>query len=1420
MEGASPIEGERRPGSGAIPEIDPLGILRGISDGITVQEAGGRLVYVNEAAARLSGYESAAEMLAAPIDNLLGRFELMDEEGHPITRENFPGARVMRGEDVGGESIIRFRIVATGEERWSSVRAIALPGPDGSPGFIVNTFRDITERKEDERRLRFLTTASELLASSLDYQATLTSVARLAVPHIADWCAIDMLTPGGGIERLAVAHIDPEKVKWAHELQRRYPIDINAPTGAPYVIRTGEHEFYPVITEEMILAATQSEEDLKIIREIGFSSVMTLPLTVHGRTLGALSLVSAESGKHYTEADLRLAQDLARRAAVAVENARLHREAEEQRERLRVTLSSIGDAVIATDTAGRITFMNPVAERLTAWGLPEATGRDLTEIFPIVNEVTRTTVENPVDRVIATGAVVGLANHTVLLARDRTELPIDDSAAPIRDEDGRMMGVVLVFHDVTERRQGERERAALLAREQEARALAEQSERRYRTLAEARPQIVWTARPDGSIDYFNPQWYDYTGQREEEAEGWGWEPAIHPDDRDAAMGAWGRSLASGEPFQAELRLRRGADGAYRWYLARAVAMLDEKGEIVQWIGTSTDIDDQKRAEERLEFLAGASELLASSLDYQTTLASVAALAVPHIADWCAVDMLTDDGSVERLAAAHNDPAKLKWARELYDSYPPDLDAPAGLGLTLRTGRSEFYPEVTPAMLEGAARDAGELEMFREIGFTSVMVVPLVVSGRTIGSISFVAAESGKRFNESDMRLAEDLARRASTAIESAELYARAQEEIAERKRAEEEMRVSEVRFRTLIEQSPLSIQIFDRQGNCIHANVAWEALWGTSRESLAGYNILEDEQAARTGITEHFRRAFDGEIATLPMVYYDPAEIGRPGRPRWIRVFLYGVRDEHGNVHEVVQKTEDITEWKRAEAAVRESEGRFRMMADSAPVLIWMSDPDALRTYVNQEWLGFTGRRVEQELGEGWTEGIHPDDRERCLATYHEAFDARTHFSMEYRLRRHNGEYRWLLDTGVPRVTTDGIFAGYIGSCIDITDRKNYEIELRKAKEAAEAANNAKDQFLAVLSHELRTPLTPVLTVAHVLREEQGLPEDIRSYVEIIHRNVELEARLIDDLLDLTRIEKGKLQLNLDTVDAHVLVNNVLQIYRSEIHGKQLDITVDLRAARHMVRADSARLQQIFWNLVKNAVKFTQPKGAITIRSNNDEKGNLLVEVVDSGIGIDPEVLPRIFDAFEQGEQNITRRFGGLGLGLAISKALIDMHHGHLTAESGGSGMGSTFTVELATAEPATAPPPGEQIAAPEESAPPPTRILLVDDHADTSKVMKVLLERRGYSVTTAADVASALEAATTQKFDLLISDIGLPDGSGHDLMRMLVERGIRLKAIALSGFGMEEDIRRSREVGFIEHLTKPVNFGKLHEMIERLLTR
>src|SRR6516164_5134959 len=385
-----------------------------------------------------------------------------------------------------------------------------------------------------------------------------------------------------------------------------------------------------------------------------------------------------------------------------------------------------------------------------------------------------------------------------------------------------------------------------------------------------------------------------------------------------------------------------------------------------------------------------------------------------------------------------------------------------------------------------------------------------------------------------------------------------------------------------------------------------------------------------------------------------------------------------------------------------------------------------------------------------------------------------------------------------------------------MAERRRVEEELHQQKSIVEAANRTKDHFLAMLSHELRTPLTPVISALESLETEPTQTEDTRASLAMIRRNIELETQLIDDLLDFTRIARDKMQLRFVPLDAHQAVLNVVEICRAEARSKKLHVQLNLRAKSCHVTADAAKFQQIIWNLLKNAIKFTPEGGDVTISSENPSETVFAVTVRDTGIGMEVEVMQRIFDPFEQGNRSFEHRFVGLGLGLAISKSLAQAHGGTLTAHSEGRDRGSTFIFSMPTLSPAEISTVAGRVSS--EASQHGLKILLVDDHEDTCAALEKLLVRRGHLVAATHNLRSAMEAAVRNKFDLLISDIALPDGTGMDLMMQL--RAIsNVPGIAISGFGNNGDIERSLQAGFSEHLIKPIKLGNLEAAIERALS-
>jgi signal transduction histidine kinase/ActR/RegA family two-component response regulator len=376
-------------------------------------------------------------------------------------------------------------------------------------------------------------------------------------------------------------------------------------------------------------------------------------------------------------------------------------------------------------------------------------------------------------------------------------------------------------------------------------------------------------------------------------------------------------------------------------------------------------------------------------------------------------------------------------------------------------------------------------------------------------------------------------------------------------------------------------------------------------------------------------------------------------------------------------------------------------------------------------------------------------------------------------------------------------------------------------RQQAEAANAAKDRFLADLAHELRTPLTPVLWTVTLLAADRRLDDQQREDLEVARRNIGLATRLIDDLLDVARIARGKVCLKRRAVDIRLILRQAANVCRSDLEQRRLALTLDLPEEGCWVDGDESRLEQVFWNLLKNAAKFTPCEGHIRLRCQADGD-QIVAEVCDDGIGIEPHLLPRLFDAFEQGDAAHDSKFGGLGLGLTISKGLVELHGGAISGHSAGRGRGATFTVRLPIVLPQTATPepaavPATEMSADEANAQPPAgnpRILLVEDHLDTARLMARLLRSRGYEVYTAGTIAEANQQFSQRTFDLLISGLGLPDGSGLDLMSALRAHGCDVRGIALTGYGQDQDIYRTRQAGFSTHLTKPIDARKLEAAI------
>ena len=616
---------------------------------------------------------------------------------------------------------------------------------------------------------------------------------------------------------------------------------------------------------------------------------------------------------------------------------------------------------------------------------------------------------------------------------------------------------------------------------------------------------------------------------------------------------------------------------------------------------------------------------------------------------------------------------------------------------------------------------------------------------------------------------------------------------------------------------------------------------------------------------------------------------------------------------------------------LEESEERFRRLADAAPALIWISGPDKLCTWFNRQWLEFVGRPMEQELGNGWTENVHPEDFDRCLRTYLQAFDARQPFSMEYRLRRHDGEYRWVLDNGTPSYGSNGDFMGYVGSAIDISERRcaqealeaaNLQLQIitdtmpapvtrcsrdlhylwvskpysewigrpqseivghpiseilgeeafrnllprfrkvlagepvqyeeqvnfrgigprwihavytptidaeghvdgwvaivhditeRKQLEDARESGRRKDEFLAILAHELRNPLAPVRNAVHILRMQGAPIADLEWARDAIDRQMKHMGRLIDDLLDLSRIAKNVLELRTEQVELNKVLEAAVETSRPLIEAAGHRLDVSLLPDPVYLDADNVRLAQVFSNLLNNAAKYSERPGTIALTASR-EGDHVVVSVRDDGIGIPKVMLEQIFEMFSQVEGPVERRQGGLGIGLTIAKRLVDMHGGTIEAHSDGLGKGSEFIVRLPmlasvvrTSRPATA-----GIADTEAKK---CRVLVADDNMDAAISLSRMLSLLHYETRAAYDGLQAVQTAGEFLPDVVLLDIGMPKLSGYDVARRIREApwGKDMVLIAVTGWGQAKDKTRAREAGFKHHLIKPVDPSALAQLL------
>jgi PAS domain S-box-containing protein len=1018
------------------------------------------------------------------------------------------------------------------------------------------------------------------------------------------------------------------------------------------------------------------------------------------------------------------------------------RQAEEDLRRneelLATTLRSIGDAVITTDRAGHITFMNPAAEAVTGWNEAEVKGRPVEEVFNIIDEETRNRVDSPVASVLRDGMTVELANHTILIAKDGHEVPIENSGAPIAHLGGKIAGVVLVFRDVTEKRRVETEAARLTA-------LIDNQRQHLQAVVASVPGIVWETwgQPDKAgqrLDFVSDYVETMLGYSVEQ---WlstpqFWHSIVHDEDKERATSEAAAIFAGGKGGASQFRLVT-KDGSILWVEARSVVITDDHGNPIGMRGVTMDITPRKQKEASERFLAEAGTALASSLEYEETLSNVARLAVPQFADWCAVDIRDSTGKLNRLAVAHVDPYKIRWAYEIERRYPTETAAPNGIYNVLRTGRSEFYPDVRDEMLVQSARDDEHLRILRQIGFRSVMIVPLKAWERALGVMIFVNSDSNRHHTEEDLHLAEELAHRAALAVDNAQLYRMERET---RKAAEETS----------------------------------ERL--TRLQSLSGAlsQAMTAEEVARAVIEQGLA--------------YSSADAG-------IVVLSTADETELEIVQTVGFPNEVDAEWKRfpADARVPIAEA----VRSRSPVILESSD----------DW-----SNDHSELGP-----LQSVTGTRALTAFPLIVEGRAIGALGWafpKLQKFNDD-------------DHAFMLALAQQCAQALRRAGlYETELRLRTEA-ETANRIKDEFLATVSHELRTPLTAIVGWSSMLRGKSLDSTSAARALETIERNAKAQNRIIEDLLDVSRIITGKLRLDAVPTEITPIVEMALEVIRPTAISKQITVSATLDWDTGVIFGDPARVQQMLWNLLSNAVKFTPAGGQVDITLRHT-KTHAQIIIKDTGPGINSDFLPFIFDRFRQADGSITRTHGGLGLGLAIVRHLAEMHGGSVRAESGGLGKGATFILELPLVTTGLAGFTRGEISTSTSYTPEVAQatsltgadVLIIEDEADTRHLLKEILEQAGAIVRTGTSAAEARTQLAQREPDILISDIGMPDEDGYSLIQSLRElrsgMGATVPAIAMTAYVSEEDRMRALLAGFQVHLAKPVNPVELIGVVSALL--
>ena len=928
---------------------------------------------------------------------------------------------------------------------------------------------------------------------------------------------------------------------------------------------------------------------------------------------------------------------------------RAERSLREQADLLRTTLASIGDAVISTDTEGRVRDMNRVAESLTGWSAAEAQGRPLGEVFRVVNETTRQPVENPADRARREGVVVGLANHSILLAKDGREIPIDDSAAPIRTRTGEILGCVLVFRDITERRHAENR---LRAKEAE-----------LRTIFDRSPFFLTRCSRDLRYQYVSRAYAEMLGMKAEEING---RPIaeVMGKERFRQIEPHIRRVLRGEPVQYETQLAVAAGLRHLW--VQYMPDRGPEGEILGWVASIVDITERKQAEVANARLAA---IIESSDD-----AIISKDLHGIIQTW--------NAGAQRLFG-HT--AEEAIGRSVTMLIPEDRqnEEPGILARIQRGERVDHYETIRQA------RNGTLLDI-------SLSVSPVVdASGRVVGA----------------SKIARD---------------------ITERKRAQVETQRRSEQVRRLAEAATRLNTVHDVRS--ILGLLAEEArsLIGAARSS-ASITVHGDRTSSIVVASDGEEQAGwrdDGDERDLSDLY---ALVCPPNRPM------------------------------RADQRQLRSNPAFRPAEPAA------DDVPEPRNWIAAPLTGLPENNVGLLQLSDRIEGDFTEDDEAMLVQLTQMACVAI-------------DNAWLLD------------------------------HLREA-------NRRKDEFLATLAHELRNPLAPLRNGLQVMKLSGNDVKAVETSRIMMERQLEAMVRLIDDLMDVNRISRGKIELRRTPVDVATVVRAAVETSGPWIEAGRHRLTVELPKTPLIVDADETRLAQVLSNLLNNAAKYTEPGGRIRLTADR-HKGKAVISVKDTGVGIPRTMLPRIFDLFTQVDRSLEKSQGGVGIGLSLVKGLVELHGGQVEARSEGPGKGSEFIVRLPVMDETTPPPPRKEKAMSGRLGG--YRVLVADDNVDSATSLAMLLRLMGNEVHTAHDGLQAVEVALELQPDLALLDIGMPKLNGYETCQRIRAQsgGRKVLLVALTGWGQDEDIRRSHLAGFDRHLVKPVEPAALEKLLGSMASK